>query len=225
MSKKKSHEAPEEELLVLHEKWVKAAQEHLREIIVAALLIVLVAAGWSLFQYQRSRQESKAAILYMKAVLSQDSTRRSALLAELQKRYAHTAAALAAELDLFAQAYDQGKLKEAALEIKKVKKSAKGDLKIFATQGQGYVFEEQGHYQKAAKDYQTAADAHVGLEKLAWLDLARVYELSGDRAKAVEFYRELMGIKLQGEIRDFVAVKLARLAPQLQKNTTEAKKK
>ncbi len=225
MSKKKVHEAPEEELLVLHEKWVKVAQEHLREIIVAALFVVLVAAGWSLYQYQRSRQESKAAILYMKAILSQDQTRRAALLAELQKRYAHTSAALAAELDLFDQAYAQGDLKQAALEIKKVKKSAKGDLKIFATQGQGYVFEEQGHYQEAARNYQTAAQAHVGLESLAWLDLARVYELSGDRNKAVEYYRELMGIKPQGEIRDFIAVKLARLAPETHKNKAEVSKK
>lgn len=216
MPKREETKAMEEELLVLHEKWVKAAHEHLREIIAAALLVILVAVGWSLFQYQRSRQESKAAVLYFKALMTQDDKKREQILTDLLKRYGGSSAALSARLDLFDKAYQKGNVDQALKEIEDVKKRAKGDLKAFASMGEGYLFEEKGQWAKAREAYERAVQAHVGLESLAWLDLARVSELAGDLDKAVEYYREFMGLKPQGEVLDFVQVRLAKLAPKVE---------
>jgi len=207
---KERREAPEEELLVLHEKWVHWVKRHLREIILAAVCVILVAVGWSAYKYQRAQQEEKAAKLYMRAIFS-GPDKQKVLLAELEKRYANTTAALAARLDDFDQAYSKGDLSRAVKDIDIVRKQAKGDLKAFATLGEGYISEEQGHYQEALKDYQYAANAHVGLELLAWLDMARVSELMGNRSKALEYYREVIGLHPQGEVQNFIMVKVARL--------------
>jgi len=218
MPKKKETETPEEELLVLHEKWVKVAQAHLKEIIVGALVIILVAVVWSLFHYQRSRQESKAAVLYTQALMSRDQNKREQLLSELLKRYAGSSAALTARLDLFDEAYQKGNFDQAFKEIEAVKKRAQGDLKYFVTMGEGYLFEERSEWAKAREAYEKTAQARVGLEYLAWLDLARVSELAGDLKKAVKYYQEFLGLNPQGEVLNFVQVKLAKLATKAEEN-------
>ncbi len=214
MPKKKGKEAPEEELLVLHEKWVEAAKKHLRELIALALIIVLGAIGWTMFQYQRERQETKASLLYARAEMSK--TGQEKFLKEIIRRYGGTSAALQAHMDLFDFYYQKGDLDKALSEIKAVKKRAKGDMKVFVTLGEGYLFEEKKDWAKAQVDYEKAAQADIGLEYLAWLDLARVSELSGNLDKAVQYYREFIGLKPQGAILDFVEVQLSKLEAKLE---------
>ncbi len=215
MPKKKGKEAPEEELLVLHEKWVEAAKKHLRELIALALIIVLAAVGWAMFQYQRERQETKASLLYARAEMSRKSGQEK-FLKEVIRRYGGTSAALQARMDLFDSYYQKGEIDKALSEIEAIKKRAKGDMKTFVTLGEGYLFEEKRDWAKARADYEKAARANIGLEYLAWLDLARVSELSGDLDKAVQYYREFIGLKPQGNILDFVEVQLSKLEAKLE---------
>ncbi len=211
MPKKKKTKVHEEELLVLHEKWVEVAKRYLREIIIGVVIIVLAAIGWALFQYQHERQEAKAWLAYLKAVMAKRVDRQKRLLSEVITHYGQTSAALQAHVDLLDLAYRNGDLKTASNEIEMIKRKAKAEMKFFALLGEGYLFEENKAFAKARSDYEKVAKARIGLEYLAWPDLARVAELLGDYQAALDYYRQFMILNPQGEISDFVKVKISKL--------------
>ncbi|HHI98004.1 MAG TPA: hypothetical protein ENJ96_09165, partial [Thermodesulfatator atlanticus] len=77
---KKKEVAPEEEILVLHEKWVRAAREHLREIIIVSLVLVFLASLWAFYNYYRQKRLDEASLLYARALMVRDVKQKRALL-------------------------------------------------------------------------------------------------------------------------------------------------
>ncbi len=218
---KKEQAAPEEELLVLHEKWVRAAREHLREIILAAILLVLAATLWAGYNYYRSSRENKAAILYVQAMMKTDPAQKEKALTEVIKRYGGTSAALEARLSLYEIYVAQGNLAKAYEELSYLRKKAKKPWTAFLDLGLGYLLEDQDKLKEAEKDYLRAVKARVGLEEIAYLDLARVAELQGNYQAALDYYQKFLGRKPQGPILDFVQVRLAKLEAKIDKKAQE----
>ncbi len=208
---KRKEDKPTEELLVLHEKWVHFAQRHIREIVVAAIAIVLVVAVWSGFSYYQKQKAEKAAVLLTQAIMTQDQNQRESLYQQIIKKYGGTPAALEARMALFEEYYSQKKFDKAFSELKQIESKAKGDLKYFSFLGLGYVNEEQKKFPEAEADYMKAAKARIGLEKVAYWDLARVAELQNKTKEAINYYEELMALQPVGEKLTFIQVKLARL--------------
>ncbi len=213
MAKKEPH--PEEELLVLHERWVKAAREHLKEIILAAVLLVLAAALWAGFSYYRQNRENKASILYAQALMKNKNQREQALR-EVIKRYGGTAASLQAHLSLYEIYLEEENLSKAFEELSFLRRKAKKPWSAFLDLGLGYLQEDQNRLKESEKDYLRAAKARVGLETLAYLDLARVAEIAGHYEAAVKYYQEFLSHNPQGPILDFVQVQLAKLSARLE---------
>ncbi len=214
MAKKEQH-APEEELLVLHEKWVRAAREHLREIILVSILLVLAACLWAGFNYYRSSRENKASLLYAQALMAKDQAQREKALKDLIKRYDGTSAALEAHLSLYEIYLQEKKFDQALKELSYLQKKAHKPWKAFLDLGVGYLKEDQNHLQEAEKNYLQAVKAQIGLEEIAYLDLARVAELEGNYQAAVKYYEEFLGRKPQGPILDFVQVRLSKLEEKI----------
>ncbi len=215
--KKETTAAPEEEILVLHEKWVKAAKEHLREIIIVCLALVFLASLWALYNYYRQRKFDQAALLYAKALMVRDEQQKERLLEEVVRKYGNTSAGIEAELSLFENYLKKGNLEKAFEALSKVYKKSDPPLKFFAGLGEGYLFEEQHKLPQAEEKYEKAAKAKIGLEEIAYLDLARVAELQGQYERAVKYYRELIALKPSPEKLDFIQVKLDRLLEKVGK--------
>lgn len=215
MAKPKTEHAPEEEILVLHEKWVKAAREHLREIIIACLVLVFLASLWAFYGYYRQKKLNDASLLYAQALMVRDHQKRLELLEEVVKRYGSTSAGLEARLTLFENFLQKGELGKAFNELDKAYKKAKEPLKTFVTLGRGYLLEDQEKFAQAEKHYQKVAKAELGLEKIAYLDLARVAELEGKYDQAVQYYRQAVALKPSPAKLDFIQVKLDRLTEKI----------
>ncbi|WP_022852304.1 tetratricopeptide repeat protein [Thermodesulfatator atlanticus] len=213
--KKKTETASEPELLVLHERWVEAARSHLKEIIAAAIAIVLVVAAWSGFDYYRKKKADDAALLYAQALMTKDEQTRTRILNDVVKKYSGTPAALEARMDLFDEYLAKGKIDLALKELEKINQKAKIPLKEFSSLGVGYLKEEQRKFNEAEKFYQEAAKAHIGLEKVAYWDLARAAELANKKKEALKYYEKLLGLKPAPEVVDFIQVKLARFSENL----------
>lgn len=211
MASKKKTQAPEEELLVLHEKWVNAAKEHLKEIIIGAVAVVFIAVVWAGYQHYRSNKENKAALLCGEAVLTKDLTEREKIYQEVLKRYKGTGAALEAHLGLYEIYAEKEKFKKALEELLFLKGQAKQPWRAFLDLGVGYLQEDLKALKEARKEYQAAWNAKVGLESVASLDLARVAELTGDYQAATKYYQAFVAANPQGADLDFVQAKLDRL--------------
>ncbi len=205
---KKKEVAPEEEILVLHEKWVRAAREHLREIIIVSLVLVFLASLWAFYNYYRQKRLDEASLLYARALMVRDVKQKRALLAEVVRKYGNTSAGMEARLSLFEMDFKNGELEKALEELNQVYRKAKKPLKIFVLLGRGYVEEERNRLNEARAAYQEAAEAKIGLEEVAYLDLARVAELQGNYKEAVNYYQKLIALKPQGLKIDFIQVKL-----------------
>ncbi len=221
MTKKKETHAPEEEILVLHEKWVKAAKEHLREIVIAAIALVFLASLWALYDYYRQKRLENATLLYAKALMTPAEEERIKLLEEVVRKYGGTTTALEARLSLYEIYFSKGDLKKAEEELKKAASKAKGDLKVAMEMGLGYFAEDEKRYPEAARYYQKGASAKIGFEQIAYLDLARVAELQGRWNEAVKYYREVISLKPSGAKLDFLQVKLSRLLEKVDQGSKE----
>ncbi len=214
-ARKKETPAPEEEILVLHEKWVKAAKEHLREIIIAALALVFLASLWALYNYYRQKRLDEATLLYARALMTTQKDQKLKLLAEVVRKYGGTTTGLEARLTLSEIYWEQKDLEKASRELKEALKKARGPIKISVSMGLGYVAEDQERLPEAEKYYQKAVQAHLGFEEIAYLDLARVAELQGKIEKAVRYYQEVVSLKPSGEKLDFIQVELSRLVEKV----------
>lgn len=216
MASKKQEQAPEEELLVLHEKWVSAARQHLKEIIAVCVAIVFLAVIWTGYKYHKANKENKAALLCAQAVLTQDLDQREKLYQEVLKRYGGTSAALEARLGLYEIYAEREKFKEALKELEALRQKADQPWQAFLDLGVGYLKEDMKALKEARKDYQEALEAKVGLESIASLDLARVAELLGDYQSATKYYQEFIAANPQGADLDFVQAKLDKLMAKVE---------
>ncbi len=221
MAKKKEVPKPEEEILVLHEKWVKAAKEHLREIIIVAITAVFLASLWAFYNYYRQKHLEEATLLYAKALMTTNEGQKKGLLEEVIKKYDGTTVSLEARLSLCEIYFEKGELKKAEEELKRVATKTKGALKVAAEMGVGYFAEDEKRYSDAARYYQKGASANIGLEEIAYFDLARVAELQKKWGDAVKYYQELISLKPAENKLDFLQVKLSRLMEKVGSKSKE----
>jgi predicted negative regulator of RcsB-dependent stress response len=135
MAKEKEKSAPEEELLVLHEKWVKAAREHLKEIVIGAVVLILVAAIWSGIRYYFQNKENKASLLYAHAIMSKDRAKQEEVLRQVIKKYAGTTSALEARLSLYEIYLEKKDYQKALEELEHLRKKAKEPWRAFLDLG------------------------------------------------------------------------------------------
>ncbi len=202
-----------ETLLVLHEKWVKAAKEHLREIVAGVVAVVLVLAAFSGYRAYKEGREKKASLLYIRAVTTQNATKKMALLEELVRRYPGTSFATEARLSLFELRLSKGERDLFPL-LKRLRKETRGEVRLTVFLGEGYLYEETGNLKKATEVYQKVISKAKYLSKVVYGDLARVYELSGKKKEAYEAYLKYKEVNQLPEGVFFLDYKLKTLSPK-----------
>ncbi len=203
-----------EEILVLHERWVRLAREHLREIVAAVVGLVLVLSLVAGYRAYQNRRENKASLLYMQALSLKDPEKLRTKLQEIVRKYPGTVAAREARLNLWELALNQrSPLREELL--KAIRKEARGAQKVSVWLGEGYLAEEKGDLSRALEAYQKALKEGSFSGAVVYGDLARVYEKEKAWQKALEAYQKYLAEKPSAGNLSFVEYRLAALKQKL----------
>lgn len=200
-----------EELLVLHERWVRMARAHLREIVAVVVGVVLVLSLWAGYRFYQDRREGKAAILYLKALSLKDRARGYQALQRLMREYPGTVVAREARLYLWERDLSRKPPADLLKEIKQISRGARGEMKISCTLGRAYLLEEIGRPEEAADLYQKAIRQAPFARPVVYADLARVYEAQKKYRLALEFYQKYLETRPSDEGLSFVEYKLSEL--------------
>lgn len=205
-----------EEILVLHERWVRAVQKHLREIVTAIVAIVLVLSLLTGYRTYHERKEAKAALLYAQAISLKDMEAARKKLEEVVQKYSGTVAAREALLNLWELSLAK-RSPDLQTRLKALKRKAPGELKFSFSLAEGYLLEEKGKYKEAEQKYQKVLKKAPFSGIVVYADLARVYEALRDWPKALEAYRKYLELKPPLGGLHFVEYKLAKIEQVLSK--------
>ncbi|RUM87224.1 MAG: hypothetical protein DSZ24_06670 [Thermodesulfatator sp.] len=204
-----------EEILVLHERWVRAAKAHLREIVTVVVGVVLVLCLWAGYRYYRDRRETKAVRLYVKALSEKDLEARKKILRKLVQAYSDTVAGREAGFHLWEIQLPSSSPQKALKQLLRLQKGAKGEIRVSLSLGEGYLREEMKDYRGAARLYQEVLKKAPFSVGLVSADLARVYEKMGNYRQALKYYQQFVDQKPSVEALSFVEYKLAVLKEHL----------
>ncbi len=208
-----------EELLVLHERWVKAAREHLREIVATVVGLVLLLSLWAGYRMYQDRREGKAALLYAQALSLKDQEAAFQKLQKLVKEYPGTVAAREARLNLWER--DLGKKEPEALlaALKTLERESEGEVKFSVLLARGYLLEESGKVRKAVAIYEKVLKEAPFTKRIVYADLARAYENLKDYRTALDYYKKYLETKPPAGGLDFVEYKLSEIEKVLAKGS------
>lgn len=219
-------------------KWESITLYFSRGLVLLVGLVVLIVAGWGISQYLDGRKERSTEALgralriadapliteQEKDVEQSDEVPRfktnkerqdSALkvLADLDKDYASTPAALRATLMKASLAYDQGRYPEAESLYRRFvdAKPREQALVLLAQEGIGLCAEARSDFAAAQAAYTAQAAGDLFKERSQW-NLARVYAKQGNKAKAVEIYKEMLAKgDPKSSLRDDIQNRLSQL--------------
>ncbi|MBL8635924.1 MAG: tetratricopeptide repeat protein [Myxococcales bacterium] len=219
-------------------KWESITVYFSRGLVLLVGLVVLIVAGWGISQYLDGRKERSTEALGRalriadapliteqdKDVEQSDEVPRfktnkerqdSALkvLADLDKDYASTPAALRATLMKASLAYDQGRYPEAESLYRRFvdAKPREQALVLLAQEGIGLCAEARSDFAAAQAAYTAQAAGDLFKERSQW-NLARVYAKQGNKAKAVEIYKEMLAKgDPKSSLRDDIQNRLSQL--------------
>ena len=219
-------------------KWESITLYFSRGLVLLVGLVVLIVAGWGISQYLDGRKERSTEALgralriadapliteQEKDVEQSDEVPRfktnkerqdSALkvLADLDKDYASTPAALRATLMKASLAYDQGRYPEAESLYRRFvdAKPREQALVLLAQEGIGLCAEARSYFAAAQAAYTAQAAGDLFKERSQW-NLARVYAKQGNKAKAVEIYKEMLAKgDPKSSLRDDIQNRLSQL--------------
>jgi len=88
---------------------------------------------------------------------------------------------------------------------------------------QGRAYFEQGLYGKALREFDAAYD--LVPRALILFHIARAYEKTGDRARALENYRKFVALEPDGKVPDEARAEIARIEKQLAEETAAARER
>ncbi|MBX6422981.1 tetratricopeptide repeat protein [Thermosulfurimonas sp. F29] len=204
-----------EELLVLHEKWVRAARAHLREIVAAVVGLILLLSFWSGYRMYQNRREGKAALLYAQALSLKDRNQAFRKLEELVKRYPGTVAAREARLNLWERDLSTLAPEKLLPALKKIERENRGEVKTSVLLGEAYLRETQGRVKESVRLYEKVLKEAPYAGEIVYADLARAYEALKDYRKALEYYRKYLKTRPPSGGLNFVEYKLNEIKKRL----------
>ena len=219
-------------------KWESITVYFSRGLVLLVGLVVVIVAGWAITQYLDGRKErstealgralriSEAPLIteQEKDVEQSDEVPRfktnkerqdSALkvLGDLDKDYASTPAALRATLVKASLAYDQGRYPEAESLYRRFVdvKPREQALVLMAQEGIGLCAEARGDLNAALAAYTAQTAGDLWKERSQW-NLARIYAKQGNKAKAIEIYKEMLAKgDAKSSLRDDIQNRLSQL--------------
>ncbi len=203
------------EHLNLPPKVIKFIRENKKIIISAIVLLVAVALCWSIYDVIRKEKINSASSSLAIALRAPESSRQP-VLQKVITDYPGTTSARWARVELANIDLKNGKFKAAAEQYGKIKREIEPANPIF-----GLVCYGLAQAREAGKEYDLAFNEYQGLSKIdgyqgiGFLGMARIYEIKGEKDKALSVYQQYMatvaGQNTNDPERAFVSEKIGRL--------------
>jgi FimV-like protein len=181
-------------------EFIKENPERAAAYVGAVLVAVgLVFGGFKFVQYRKNSilaREGEAVSLYQEA--RTDRTKISEAVQKLEKLYEDYPGTVSGQLALYDAAnlyYVEGNVQKAMEKFRLLseKHADNATLKPLVLRDLAYAYEQTGNYQAAIDNFLKVMSDGSGLPKAQGkMDLARVYEEMGDKAKAQAAYREVV---------------------------------
>lgn len=216
-----------DEFLTFTEKSFLLFNQHIKKIVVAAALALLLFLTFFLFRMWDERREEAAGqkfIAALEAYSMADSPYRESSPApykkaleefeEIVRAYPRTSSGKLSLMYTGALHLRLGELDEAVRAYETfLKKSGKERLyQLFALESLGYAHERKNEYEKAAQIYQKIIKWGESYDWAgAHLNLARCYEKLGKTSEALENYRAFLKISQKSSSNHFVLRKISAL--------------
>ena len=179
------------------ESFIEWVQTHVRELVIAVIVVAaLIAGGW-LYRNSRDSKELQAErSLYEaeRAVMSGNLPLAASDLQKVTTRFENTTAGVQAALLLAQVQFEQKKYAEGIQALEQAEDETAAEpfrASIHALMAAGY--EDQGKFREAAQAYREASEeTKFEAEKELYLaHAARAYQAAGDRNTALQLWTEL----------------------------------
>ncbi len=167
-------------------------RENKRLVQIAVALLILTVVSWSLYgAYRDSRIEKSSEAL--SAALELEGPPLLDKLAEVEKEFGGTDAALWASINRAQELMKNSAMVEAGAEFKSIRDdlAASSSVQPLLAFGIAQSAEAEGNFEEAAAEYQKLIEVD-GYQDIGYLGAARVYEAQGSRDKALELYENYL---------------------------------
>ncbi len=202
-----------DELLSDVPEWLRGpVKQYYRQAMAAVALLVLAVSLWSGYSYYSKSQEAAASFQLGIAMATNTMDRKIEELKKIQGKFSHTSAARIAGL-LIGQVYLQKHAWNAAHDaFKKAERDFSGIMADTAAMGQGYSLEEEKQLDAALSEFQKVAKRGKGMEAVATMDEARIYQELGRKKEAVDAYNRYLDIEPMSPLLDFIRFQVINLS-------------
>jgi len=192
---------------------IKFVRENKRLVQMTIGALILIVVAWSLYgAYRDNRIQNSSEALAV--ALEQDGQSKLDQLSQVAAEFDGTDAALWARINRAQTLLDAADMSEARQEFSSIKGDIKKSSLLYplVTIGVAQSAEATGDYDAAAREYQALVDIE-GYSAIGSLGAARVYEMQGNRDKALELYENYLADIDPGAVLQKVMVeeKIARL--------------
>lgn len=163
-----------------------------RAVWIAAGCIALLAVSISVYKEYKERRDEKAATAFTLAMQS-DGAEKKELLAQVVDEYGSTPSGLWGRIELAHLDVENGELVKAIQAFNDVKDDVKPQnpvmpLVLFAL---GSLYEKNNELDKAVDSFNQLS-TYKGFEASSYEGMGRLYELQGQKVKAVEMYTKAL---------------------------------
>jgi len=202
-----------DELLADVPEWLRGPlKQYYRQILVTISLVLVVSCLLSGYAYYVRRQETAASFQLGIAMSTTNIDKKIEELKKIQSSFSHTSAARLAGL-LIGQVYLQkGKWDSALDAFKRAEGDFSGIMADTAHMGQGYSLEERKNLNEALARFREVAGRKNGMEAVATLDEARVYQELGQKEQAVSAYDKYLDLEPKSPLLDFIRFQVMNLS-------------
>ena len=202
-----------DELLADVPEWLRGPlKQYYRQILFTIALVIVISSLWSGYAYYVKRQEAAASFQLGIAMSSNNMDKKLEELKKVQDHFSHTSAARLAGL-LIGQVYLQKGDWDSALDaFKRAEGDFSGIMADSARMGQGYSLEEKRSLNEALTHFREVAGRKNGMEAVAILDEARVYQELGKKEQAVNAYDRYLDLEPKSPLLDFIRFQVMNLS-------------
>ncbi len=202
-----------DELLADVPEWLRGPiKQYYRQILVTIALVLVVSCLLSGYAYYVRRQETAASFQLGLAMSTTNIDKKIEELKKIQNSFSHTSAARLAGL-LIGQVYLQTGDWDSALDaFKRAEGDFSGIMADTAHMGQGYSLEEKKSLNEALTRFKDVAARKNGMEAVATLDEARVYQELGKKEEAVSAYDRYLDLEPKSPLLDFIRFQVMNLS-------------
>lgn len=167
-------------------------RENKRLVQIAVVVLILAVVTWSLYgAYRDNRIEKSNEAL--SAALAQDGQQMLDKLTEVEQEFGGTDAALWARINRAQELMKNSAMAEAGEEFKSIRDdlAASSIVQPLLAFGIAQAAEATRNYDEAAAEYRTLIEVD-GYQDVGYLGAARVYEVQGNKEKALELYENYL---------------------------------